>query len=66
MTDGAERLLRRLLRQARAWFAPHPARADAVSVEANPAEVRRWMQATDHALLGESGGIERTQQTHIT
>lgn len=43
--------LRRLLRQARAWFSPHPGRDDAVSVEADPREVRRWMTDTDRALL---------------
>jgi hypothetical protein len=41
----------RLLRQARAWFSPHPGRGDAVSVEADPREVRRWMTDTDRALL---------------
>jgi hypothetical protein len=44
-------VLEGLLRQARAWFSPHPGRGDAVSVEADPREVRRWMTDTDRALL---------------
>lgn len=54
MSKAAEHLLRRLLRQARRWFAPHATRADAVHVQADPREVRRWMQATDRALLGDA------------
>lgn len=54
MTEAAERLLRRLLRQARAWFSRHPERDDAVAVEADPREVQRWMCDTDHALLDEA------------
>lgn len=46
-------VLEGLLRQARAWFSPHPGRGDAVSVEADPREVRRWMTDTDRALLDE-------------
>jgi hypothetical protein len=55
VTEAAERLLRRLLRQARAWFSRHPERDDAVAVEADPREVQRWMCNTDHALLDEAG-----------
>ncbi len=47
MAETAERLLR----QARDWFSRHPGRDDAVSVEADPREVRRWMTDTDRALL---------------
>lgn len=54
MSELAERLLRRLLRQARAWFSPHPTRDDAVSVQADPREVQRWMAQTDNALLDEA------------
>jgi hypothetical protein len=45
--------LKCLLLQARAWFSPHPGRDDAVSVEADPREVQRWMTDTDRALLDE-------------
>jgi hypothetical protein len=50
----------RLLRQARQWFRPHPQRADAVSVEAAPAEVLGWMADTDHALLDEVADVQVT------
>jgi hypothetical protein len=49
MAETAERLLR----QARDWFSRHPGRDDAVSVEADPREVRRWVTDTDRALLDE-------------
>ena len=52
--------LLRLLAQARKWFSRHPERDDAVSVEADPREVRRWMEAVDRetspAPLDEEGG----------
>lgn len=51
MPEIAERVLIRLLRQARGWFSPHPDRADAVSVQASPRDVQEWMRDTDHALL---------------
>jgi hypothetical protein len=54
VTEAADRLLRRLLRQARGWFSRHAERSDAVSVEADPREVQRWMDDTDHALLDEA------------
>lgn len=57
MTASVSTLLR-LLRQARAWFSRHPTRDDAVSVEADPREVQRWMDDTDHALLDEANPAE--------
>lgn len=51
MPELVDNALARLLRQARAWFSPHPTRADAVCVEANPRDVQQWMRDTDHALL---------------
>lgn len=47
--------LKSLLRQARAWFSPHPTRRDAVSVcFPKAAEVEQWMKDTDNALLDET------------
>lgn len=47
-------ILTQLLRQARRWFTRHPDRDDAVSVNAVPAHVLRWMRHTDHALLDDA------------
>lgn len=58
MTDLATEAVR-LLRQARRWFSPHPERSDAVSVQADPREVQRWMVDTDHALLGDEAAKVR-------
>jgi hypothetical protein len=60
MTDLAAEAVR-LLRQARRWFSPHPERADAVSVQADPREVQRWMANTDHALLEDDSAETRPQ-----
>jgi hypothetical protein len=57
--------LARLLRQARQWFSPHPQRADAVSVEAHPAEVLGWMADTDHALLDEVADAQVADSTGV-
>lgn len=59
--------LLRLLAQARAWFSRHPQRDDAVSVEADPLEVRRWMETVDRetgpAPLDDAGAVQRTGRT---
>lgn len=55
---AAARTVSQLLRQARAWFSRHPTRDDAVSVEADPRDVQRWMDDTDHALLDDAKPAE--------
>lgn len=44
--SDVQRLLS-LLSQARGWVAAHPDRADAVSVQARPADVLEWMRRVD-------------------
>lgn len=60
MTEAVVTRMRRLLallRVARSWFSPHPDRDDAVSVEARPRDVQRWMRDVDDLDIG--GGEPR-------
>ena len=47
MAETAERLLRALLLQVRAWLSPHPENPKGIRFEAHLPEVHEWMQAVD-------------------